>query len=73
MAENAFVVWVEHPAPWEIEQELLKSISCPLNIADNAHHPFVAELKRIRIEGLKAAREAPIASEHNQMRSTALE
>jgi hypothetical protein len=38
MAENAFVVWLAHPEPWIVEQQMLKLASCPLNLADNEHH-----------------------------------
>jgi hypothetical protein len=37
MNGNAFVAWSEHPEPWTIERELLRKLSCPLNIDDNAH------------------------------------
>jgi len=32
MTENAFVCWLEHQAPWEFEDELIGSLSLPLNI-----------------------------------------
>ena len=32
MTENAFVCWLEHQAPWVFEDELLGSLSLPLNI-----------------------------------------
>ncbi len=68
MEENAFVVWVEHPAPWELEEELLSTLSLPLNIKGNADHPFTAELSRLRKDAIKQARETPVANEDNQQR-----
>jgi len=40
MEDNAFVCWVEHDEPWELEQTLLKTHSCPLNIQENGGHAF---------------------------------
>jgi hypothetical protein len=48
MADNAFVCWLEHKAPWEFEEELLGNLSLPLNIEDNAAHPFAKVLSDIR-------------------------
>jgi hypothetical protein len=69
LEENAFVCWVEHPKPWELEQELLTSLSLPLNIQDNQHHPFSAELSEMRKSAKRLARETAIAQEGNQQRS----
>ncbi|GBF25049.1 hypothetical protein MnTg02_00078 [bacterium MnTg02] len=68
MEENAFACWVEHPAPWKLEKQLLESLSCPLNIQKNSDHLFAGELKRMRKEAIRQAREEPIAQEHNQQR-----
>jgi hypothetical protein len=67
MDKNAFVCWVEHPAPWELELELLKSLALPLNIQDN-HHSFSNELSKLRKEAGRLAREEPIAREVGQRR-----
>ena len=40
MSENAFVCWVEHPALWEIESQLIAELCPPLNLAENSHHSF---------------------------------
>ena len=53
MAENAFVCWLEHPAPWEIERQLILELRPPLNLADNSHHSFYQHLSQIR-KGAKA-------------------
>ena len=68
MDKNAFVAWAVHPDPWLIEHDLLRKLSCPLNIADNSHHPFYSILRKIRSEALLRAREMAIANEHNQKR-----
>jgi hypothetical protein len=68
MARNAFVAWLVCPEPWLLERALLKEVSCPLNIADNGHHPFTPILKRMRGEAIRRARELPIANEQNQQR-----
>ena len=61
MSRNAYVLWIEHPEPWTVEAALLKSLSLPLNIQDNSHHPFTLTLARLRAEARHAARELPIA------------
>lgn len=68
MEKSAFVAWMMHPEPWTIEHELLRDLSCPLNIHDNEHHPFCAILRLMRTKALQRAREMPIANEHNQRR-----
>jgi hypothetical protein len=68
MEKNAFVAWMVHPEPWTIEHELLRELSCPLNIDGNAHHPFYSIVKTMRTKALLRAREMPIANEHNQKR-----
>jgi hypothetical protein len=67
MEKNAFVCWMKHPAPWELEEELLGFLSLPLNIQGN-DHVFADELKRMRKEAIKWAREMPVANEDNQRR-----
>ena len=69
MEKNAFVCWVTHEAPWEVEGEIFHNVSLPLNIEDNDHHGFVQELKSIRAEARSIAREMPIANEDKQQRS----
>lgn len=69
MADNAKVCWVEHPQPWVLEDELLKSLSLPLNLQGNTHHPFFGLLGEIRRAAKAAAREMAIASEGNQQRT----
>ena len=70
MTENAFVCWLEHQAPWEFEDELLGSLSLPLNIKGNRDHPFARVLTEARIQATKSAREWPIAVESNQRRKS---
>ena len=70
MIENAFVCWLEHQAPWEFEDELLGSLSLPLNIKGNRDHPFARVLTEARIQAIKSAREWPIAVESNQRRKS---
>ena len=68
MEENAFVAWVKHPAPWEVESEIFKDLSLPLNIQDNDCHPFAKQLSAMRSGAKRQARETPIANEGNQQR-----
>jgi hypothetical protein len=63
MQENAFVTWVEHDQPWDLENELFHAILLPLNIQGNKHSPFAAELTRIRTEAITNAKYAPVVEE----------
>ena len=51
-----FVTWIEHPAPWEIEPELIRELRPPLNLRENSDHPFCEQLSRIRREAKARAR-----------------
>jgi len=68
MERNAFVCWVEHKTPWELEEKLLHSLSLPLNIEGNRHHPFAVELSRLRKKARAQARELPIENGGNRQR-----
>ena len=63
MEQNAFVCWVPHPSPWDVEKELMRDTSLPLNIRDNESHTFVTELKALRREAIRQARGSPVADE----------
>ena len=56
MSENAFVCWLEHSAPWEIEPALIRELRPPLNLAENSYHPFCAQLSEIRKHAKARAR-----------------
>lgn len=68
MEANAFVCWIEHPCPWELERELLHNLSLPLNIMGNDGHSFSKHLGQLRRQAIEAARNSPIAHEDNQRR-----
>jgi hypothetical protein len=68
MQDNAYVCWLENNKPWEIEREIFKSFSLPLNIKDNDHHKFSKTLSKLRSKSKKNAREMPIANEDNLQR-----
>jgi hypothetical protein len=68
MEENAFVCWVIHDEPWELEDKLLGTLSLPLNIKGNKDHLFADRLSGLRKEAIKNAREMAVASEDNQQR-----
>jgi hypothetical protein len=59
MAEQTRVAWLQHPQPELIERAMIQELDLPLNLADNAHHPFRAQLSSIRGEARAAARLAP--------------
>lgn len=63
MERNAFVCWVLHPSPWEIEGKIIKNLSLPLNIQDNKKHFFYSTLKKMRKLAKDNARMCPILTE----------
>jgi hypothetical protein len=71
MDQNAFVAFLPHQEPWLLEDYLIRTVSCPLNIADNRHHPFNIVLKAKRKEALAQARALPIAAEGAPSRTAA--
>lgn len=68
MDNNAYVCWIEHSAPWEVEKELIQKICLPLNIQDNSDHPFSSKLSALRTNAKLEARQQFIAFEDNQQR-----
>ncbi len=68
MQNNAFVCWVEHPEPWKLEEELIGTLSVPLNIKGNKDHVFADSLSQLRKDAIKQAKEMPVAKEDNQQR-----
>jgi hypothetical protein len=60
MSDNAFVVWMQHSTPWDIEEKIIQTISLPLNLQGNRHHPFHSHLSEIRRQAKQTARNSPI-------------
>jgi hypothetical protein len=60
MAENAFVCWVVHERPWELEDALVKMLDLPLNLQGNDRHPFHTYLKEARAAARDHARALPV-------------
>ena len=60
MARHARVCWMPHEAPWEEEQRLIRDLDLPLNLADNKHHAFAAQLSAIRSAAKALARAGPV-------------
>jgi hypothetical protein len=60
MEANAFVAWIEHERPWEYEEQLIHSLSLPLNLQGNEKHEFAPVLARLRSGARAQARGLPI-------------
>jgi GIY-YIG catalytic domain len=63
MANHALVSWMVHPQPWLLEKALIDTLDLPLNLQDNKHNAFHANLTRRRAEAEKKARELPVLNE----------
>jgi hypothetical protein len=62
LAAHALVCWREHPAPWELEAQLMRTQSFPLNLQGNDHHVFYPTLRRARSDALARARDLSVSS-----------
>jgi len=60
LQENARITWLEHPEPWLLETELIKTLSLPLNLDQNESHPFYPTLSSLRAQARSHARLLPI-------------
>jgi hypothetical protein len=60
MADNAFVTWMVHPEPWNLEAVIIGKVSLPLNLHMNKGHPFHGVLTKIRREAKEKARGLPV-------------
>lgn len=66
--QHARVCWIEDSQPWVTEEQLIATLSLPLNLRGNEHHPFFPSLSKMRSQALEAARQFPIAPEGGQTR-----
>jgi hypothetical protein len=62
MAENAFVSWVVHSSPWELEDQLIATLDLPLNLQGNSRNQFHPVLTRVRAKCVEEAKALPILS-----------
>jgi hypothetical protein len=60
MATHAAVCWITHPHPWELEHLLVARLDLPLNLHDNAQHPFYPHLRALRAAAKATARTLPV-------------
>ena len=60
LTRNARVVWLTCDEPCRVEEELIRSVSLPLNLDQNRHHGFHAELTEKRRAAKAMARELPV-------------
>ena len=68
LEKNSKVSWLIHPTPWELEDQLLGSISLPLNLKGNSNHPFHSRLTGLRKTAKDRARKLPVADERGTAR-----
>jgi len=58
--QNAYVTWMHHPQPWLLEEELIQTLSLPLNLDQNSHHAFHDTLSKLRANGRLRAKGLPV-------------
>lgn len=59
MDRNAFVSWLAMPEPWRFEEEILGTLSLPLNLDKNYHNAFRPILTAARAGAAVRARSLP--------------
>jgi hypothetical protein len=60
MAEHAFVSFVPHASPWELEERLIELLDLPLNLDGNSRNAFHPELTRVRRDAVASANALPV-------------
>jgi hypothetical protein len=60
LEQNARVAWLTCDDPWLVEEELIRSVSLPLNLDQNRHHNFHAALSAMRRSAKMRAQKLPI-------------
>jgi hypothetical protein len=60
MERNALIAWTVTSTPWELEEELIESISLPLNLDQNRGHHFHQTLSASRREARTRANALPV-------------
>ena len=58
--QNACVAWIACDEPWRVEEELIRSVSLPLNLDQNRNHSFHAVLSEHRRNAKARARGLPV-------------
>ena len=61
LERNARIVWLACDGPWRVEEQLIRSVSLPLNLDQNRHHGFHSVLSEKRRAAKARARELPVA------------
>jgi hypothetical protein len=60
MAEHAYVSFVPHERPWELEERLIELLDLPLNLDGNSRNAFHPELTRVRRVAVASANALPV-------------
>jgi len=60
MEDNARVVWHVSLEPWILEHQLIRCSDLPLNLNQNRHHAFHAQLTELRRAAKLRARAQPV-------------
>jgi len=69
MQENAFVSWIVHSEPSQIEHDMLKLFNFSINLHDNGHRAFTKDLSLLRQNAFESARKPAIATKISQRKS----
>src|SRR4051794_1794674 len=62
MSEHAYVSFLPHERPWELEDQLIELLDLPLNLDGNTHNAFHADLTEVRRLAVTAANLLPVVA-----------
>jgi hypothetical protein len=68
MAENAYVSWIVHGSPWELEDHLIAALDLPLNLQGNKHNQVPSCTDRYTGELRSAGQGPPCATQSREGR-----
>jgi hypothetical protein len=60
LERNARVAWLACDEPWRIEEQMIRSVSLPLNLDQNPYHDFHSDLSERRRAAKARARELAV-------------
>jgi hypothetical protein len=70
MTRNAFVTWVPHSKPWDIEGDLISKIAPPLNIQNNSFSAISRKISELRKVSSLRANQLPIVDQSGGKRGS---
>ncbi len=71
LAANAYIAFAPVENPWEVETQLMSTMSLPLNLSGNTAHSFATSLSRMRTDARRLADSLPVVVDNGGPRRVA--